>query len=109
MTRVAKHDRFARGSGCYTCQTCGRRTRETGDGANVKLCEPCYDLAGWQNSISDNGPDPQYLEVCRDRARTVYARGGRLDWADAFWAERGDAYDGIHEMALAEDAARRRR
>lgn len=48
-------NRFKRGSGCYTCVDCGKRTRATGRGDNehVKLCEDCYDRAGDENSVAD--------------------------------------------------------
>lgn len=50
-------NRFERGSGCYTCRSCGRKTRSTGRGDNelIQLCEECYELAGIENMISDQG------------------------------------------------------
>jgi hypothetical protein len=49
-------ERFKRGSGCFTCSDCGRRTRATdhGDNAHCELCPDCYEVAGILNSISDN-------------------------------------------------------
>jgi len=99
-----QRNRFARGSGCYTCRACGRRTREVGDGAQVQLCEPCYDLAGWQNSISDNGPTEDSLEACRTATKTILSKGGKLN-PDDFWAELSQM-DEIHEMAIIEGQAR---
>lgn len=51
--------RFQRGSGCYACSCCGKMTRSTGRGDNEHcgLCVDCYDLAGIENGISDNGPE----------------------------------------------------
>lgn len=50
---------FARGSlaQTYKCRCCGRTTRPTGTGDNdgVGLCVQCYDLAGEENHLSDNG------------------------------------------------------
>lgn len=49
---------FVKGGGTtYTCRCCKRVTRPTGTGDNdgVRLCEECYDLAGEENSLSDNG------------------------------------------------------
>jgi len=47
-------NRFQIGSGCFTCQACKRRTRDTGgDNQDVGLCAECYDLAGIENTISD--------------------------------------------------------
>jgi hypothetical protein len=41
----------------YQCRCCNRKTRSTGNGDNehVRLCVDCYDLAGYENSLSDNG------------------------------------------------------
>jgi len=48
--------RFERGSGCYKCRVCGKRTRETGEGeSSIELCRRCYDEAGLENDHSDNG------------------------------------------------------
>jgi hypothetical protein len=50
-------NRFAKFSGVYVCRCCGRKTRSTGrgDNENCQLCAECYDLAGIENEISDNG------------------------------------------------------
>jgi hypothetical protein len=51
-----RNARFQRGSGVYTCRCCGHNTRDTGgDGSGVRLCDTCYELAGEQNHIGDNG------------------------------------------------------
>ena len=52
--------RFERGSGCYVCGCCGRRTRSTGRGDNemVGLCAECFEVGGLENEISDYG-DPE--------------------------------------------------
>lgn len=54
MTRNAA--RFLKGQSVYKCRTCGRSTRQTGNGDNdmVQLCVQCYDLAGEENHLSDN-------------------------------------------------------
>lgn len=45
---------FTRGSGCYTCGSCGRRTRNVDpDAAAVLVCAQCYEIAGIENSIDD--------------------------------------------------------
>ena len=48
-------NRFQKGSGCFTCQSCGKKTRSTGCGDNehVNLCVDCYERAGDENSVSD--------------------------------------------------------
>lgn len=99
---MRKNDRFGRG-GCYTCKACGRKTRETGDGAGVGMCDPCFDLASYQNQISDYGNDAEMLadalEECRRAAKTILAKGGVMD-DDPFWAEHS-RMDEIHELAIA--------
>ncbi len=55
-TSAQQNARFQRGSGVYTCRSCGHNTRDTGgDGAGVRCCDICYELAGEENSISDTG------------------------------------------------------
>jgi hypothetical protein len=49
---------FQRGSAVYKCNVCKRSTRNTGDEGNCRLCAECYELAGIENEISDNGPLP---------------------------------------------------
>ncbi len=50
-------NRFARGSGMYACRCCNRNTRSTGrgDNENAKLCVECFELAGYENLLSDQG------------------------------------------------------
>jgi len=56
---MANASRFQRGSGVYKCGCCGRATRATGRGDNENngLCAECYDLAGYENEVSDYGVD----------------------------------------------------
>lgn len=51
-----KTNRFQRGTGCYTCDSCKKRTRATG---TAGLCQDCFDLATIQNGLWDN--DAEYL------------------------------------------------
>ena len=55
--RHARHtSSFQRGSGCYNCNSCGKRTRETGLGeSQVELCRDCLESSELENSISDEG------------------------------------------------------
>ncbi len=55
---MTKGNKFAKGSGCYVCRECGKRTRETGDcESGVDLCLACYNLAGIENSHCDGYHD----------------------------------------------------
>lgn len=49
---MAKMNRFARHTGCFPCECCGRKTRETRND-NLRLCEQCFELSGIENEISD--------------------------------------------------------
>lgn len=52
-TATNRDDRFARGSGLFTCSMCGKATRRTGDNASVRLCPACYERAMWENAHND--------------------------------------------------------
>lgn len=109
-------NRFDYGTGCFVCESCGRKTRTTAVTArnDWPVCPDCFELAGYQNGISDRGPRDaeDYITSARDHARTVYAKGGKLDWNESFWAERGArAQDELYDLALslrAEDGEARR-
>lgn len=47
-------NRFGRG-GCFTCRSCGKRTRDTGENGEVELCPLCNAKALNGNSLSDSG------------------------------------------------------
>lgn len=77
-------NRFTRGTGCYTCRACGRKTRDTGRGDNegVRLCAECYDLAGIENALMDAGSTfQQELDRYRNEAKclldTIRKLGGK--------------------------------
>lgn len=82
-TNTIKHDRFRRGSGCFKCVVCQRMTRDTGQGVD-HLCEDCYELAGIDNTVNDNGlkaGDKDFEmyrhEVIRRLAK-IAAKGGNV-------------------------------
>lgn len=48
-----KKDKFDK-KGCYTCLSCGKKTRETGDGeSDVQLCKKCFRDSQMENMYSD--------------------------------------------------------
>lgn len=66
-----KQNRFAKGTGCFVCECCGRRTRENGQGAGGKhTCLECWELAGLENAVLDGEP---LEEVISERDRYVSA------------------------------------
>lgn len=79
-----KSSRFAKGSGVYTCNCCNRQTRSTGRGDNehARLCAECYDLAGFDNQVSDEGIGsltPENLSDIRTLIATITSKGGEVD------------------------------
>ena len=68
----SRTDRFRAGTGCYTCQSCGKLTRCTGDNGVLGVCPVCYEKGACGNSLSDggfaeaSGLDPwEVLEECK--------------------------------------------
>lgn len=65
----------------YICDTCGRRTRNTGvQGIGSHLCPQCFELAGIENEISDSDDRLRSIAERRDevlRLRDeIRAKGG---------------------------------
>jgi hypothetical protein len=53
---MTKKNRFRRGGGgVYKCEICERSTRQVDQGGDSRLCQECWDLAGLENMVSDNG------------------------------------------------------
>lgn len=84
-----RNNRFNHGRSTFTCSTCGRLTRLSGQGQDSECCFECWELAGYQNSVWDNGnlggADGTVLELLR----TIERRGGdvarvRADFKDLF-------------------------
>ena len=76
-------NRFTKGSGCYICNSCGLKTRSTGDNGQCHLCENCYDLAGFDNTVSDNGIESLTegnIADIRNMAANLIQRGGTVSF-----------------------------
>ena len=76
-------NRFTKGSGCYICNSCGLKTRSTGDNGQCHLCENCYDLAGFDNMVSDNGIESLTegnIADIRNMAANLIQRGGTVSF-----------------------------
>jgi hypothetical protein len=57
----------------YTCEGCGKKTRETGDGeSSVNLCAKCYEEAGLENEHSDN--NGQHLIKWDPKGKHIYGK-----------------------------------
>jgi len=50
-----KHNRIDQ-HGVYTCWNCGKKTRNTGAGAEVELCRKCYIEMEQENLVADTQP-----------------------------------------------------
>lgn len=77
--------KFAKGSGAYKCECCGRLTRSTGrgDNENVGNCAECYDLAGEQNSLSDSGSFYESPARILEMIGIIVSKGGDAsNWDD---------------------------
>jgi hypothetical protein len=56
------HNRFKRGRSTYPCSICKRMTRDTGSGVDLDMCPECYELAGLDNMVNDNGtPEAEWI------------------------------------------------
>ena len=86
MARSRKHfqRQFGGRSVTFVCQVCDRRTRDTGQGVD-HLCEQCFDIAGLDNEVNDDGLQPgmpRYesiraeCEALLEKARRVYRSYG---------------------------------
>lgn len=59
--KMRDNRRFRSGSSVYTCRSCGKRTRETGNSESYSLlCLYCYDEAGQENTHSDEGHSGEF-------------------------------------------------
>ncbi len=58
-----KFNRFEKRSGLYKCKECGKMTRETGgDESSCQMCYRCYEIAGYENMLSDGHIDQKEFE-----------------------------------------------
>lgn len=77
-------NRFTKGSGCYTCRSCGIKTRDTGyDGPQIQLCNQCFELAGYDNQVSDSGIETLTSAEIADIRRmgaNLIEKGGVVDF-----------------------------
>jgi hypothetical protein len=73
---------FVKGVGTYKCECCNRTTRIVSDPTAYythRLCEPCYDLAGFENLHSDESHPGDLLDcpTCGEDCRLLIARGAK--------------------------------
>lgn len=78
---MKKTNRFEKGSGCYNCRVCSRKTRSTGRGDNeiINLCEECFEIGGLENEIMDRGDAEGVNTAEIERLKRVCReKGGKL-------------------------------
>lgn len=72
--------RFQRhGLGVFTCRVCERKARESRNPGAGDICDQCFELAGIENTLSDNGLEWTLARGYRDQAiaelRTLASKG----------------------------------
>jgi len=82
---------FQRGSGCYVCKVCKKKTRETGDGeSGCEMCLRCFLMSGFENTISDGGSQVADIVTFRNRFG---------QWPDG-WCCDGDSLERAKESVM---------
>lgn len=73
----------------YQCNSCGRRTRNTGaQSLGSELCPQCWDLAGIENEISDGYTTAEKsADQIRHAVADIEAKGGDASEYRAAWPE----------------------
>ena len=84
---MARNTFTKRDGATFKCDVCSRLTRHTGAQAmGSELCPLCWDLAGFENELSDNGGQPHdehTLPAIRGLLAELAKRGGNMAaWAD---------------------------
>ncbi len=75
---------FQKGSGCFKCSSCGRLTRHT-TSDNPDICGPCYELAGFENGVTDNGVEhiAGYLSDAVSYYKEIVSKGGVYEFTQS--------------------------
>ena len=93
-----KTNKFSRGQTTYHCAVCNRLTRYTGtQSLGSELCSQCYEIAGYENDVSDGKPVESVRAAVLALANEVRAKGGTPDIAfvlkpavtDRIWQQIG--------------------
>lgn len=74
-------NKFSPGTGCFSCESCGRRTRDTGvQSIGSKICPDCYEVAGIDNAVTDGDmTNEEGLKAARRYIDRITAKGGNTD------------------------------
>lgn len=91
-----RNARFQRGTGCFSCRVCGRKSRETGNNGCGDICSQCFDLAGIENTFSDYGDEEAYKDYGQEAREHLAALAEKGIDVNTVWADliaRLDACD----------------
>ena len=75
MNNRFSHKGIGNPGGVYTCESCGRKTRDTGRGeASTRLCACCYEIAEQYNCYQDDVITLDEFKQIRARIKKQYHR-----------------------------------
>lgn len=76
-----ENSNFQPGAGVFDCIGCHRRTRGNRDSAQLDMCEDCFELAGLDNQINDDGRalDRDEVRERDERLANIVRLGGDAD------------------------------
>lgn len=82
------------GGSVFACRCCTRKTRYAGQGIGTELCPQCYELAGIDNMLNDEGrkaTDAERAE-CNRYIAEIQAKGGNIEnpkkWNDYIFSAK---------------------
>ena len=78
---MTNRQHFQRGGrGVFRCDICGRSCRMVDQG-NDRICQQCWDIAGLDNTVNDEGREPTARERAHGQSllTEISAKGGDAD------------------------------
>lgn len=85
--------RFQKDSGVYTCECCGKRTRETGNGESMSggsYCAFCLELLEQENCLNDHViTEAEYIEIINN-LNERYHRNAKYENGELIIDKMGD-------------------
>ena len=94
-TKTKKTNGFKLGSGCFTCQCCGKLTRKTARSeTSLLVCDRCYEVGSCENGLSDSGYSSSPLVAQFGELEEVFKTATTQD-------EVYDLFNKIHSLLTA--------
>jgi hypothetical protein len=98
-----RNSKFKAGSGVYSCDICGKQTRETGHGeSSCGLCVYCYEVGGAENSHTDGWITRNEFERQVAELRVKHHHLGHIDDPLPVWTAFPQAQEA--QVLLAQDS-----